>query len=265
MVTPQVVLTRPAGRNEPLAAALAAQGFSSLVLPALELQPLDLSAANWQDPADFDLVMFVSGNAAAFYFSALRARGLCWPAGVRLGAVGAATARALVAQPGVPADLVLQPADPASLQDSEALWPQIKALLPQVRRVLIVRGHIGREWLGTRLEQSGVQVSRLAVYRRCPQVWSTEQAQRVQQALEQFPLVLLSSSESVDAILANVQRLGLQALWGRCRYVVIHPRIHEHLLSRLAQAGIDAHPVVKRCTPDDDAIVAAMIAVLSRD
>ncbi|WP_394060092.1 uroporphyrinogen-III synthase [Alcaligenes sp. WGS1538] len=263
---PKAVLTRPAGRNETLAAALAAQGFSSLVLPALELLPLDLSGERWQDPADYDLLMFVSGNAAAFYFSALGERGRRWPEGVRLAAVGAATARALLAQPGVPPSAVIQPRDPASLQDSEALWPEIEPLLGQLRRVLIVRGQTGREWLGERLEQAGVQVQRLAVYRRCPTVWNEDQARLVRQALDEPMAVLLSSSESVDAVLANVQRLDMIERWAAaCRYVVIHPRIQERLQSRLDQAGIAGRPVVQRCTPDDGAIVAAMTAALSRD
>lgn len=265
MGAPRVVLTRPEGRNETLAAALAAQGFSSLTLPALELEPLDLSAGQWRSPADYDLVMFVSGNAAAYYFSALRDRGLRWPDGVRLAAVGAATARALSAQPGVPPEAIVQPADPDSLQDSEALWPQLEPLLNHLRRVLIVRGHVGREWLGDRLQAAGVQVERLPVYRRRPAVWNDDQARQVEQALAQPLVLLLSSSESVDAVLANVQRRRLESRWGGCRYVVIHPRIQERLQSQLERAGIASHPVVKRCTPDDDAIVAAIMAALSRD
>lgn len=266
MNPPRVLLTRPAGRNETLSAALAGQGFSSLILPALHLQPRLLAEGEWQNPSDFDLIMFVSSSAVNFYAAALQERGLSWPAGVLLGAVGFATAACLRAQPGVAPQDVLHPADPDSLQDSEALWAVIEPVLDRIGRVLIVRGHSGREWFGQRLENQGVQVQRLAIYERSATVWTPEQGHALKSSLQVAPLaVLLSSSQSADAVFANVQRLALMEEWVQCAYVVIHPRIQEHLQSLLLQAGIPTPPMVKRCTPDDDDIVAALMAVLSRD
>lgn len=266
MNLPCVLLTRPAGRNETLSAALAVQGFSSLVLPALSLQAQNLSEEQWQDPNDFDLVLFVSSSAVNFYFAALQARGRSWPNNVLLAAVGLATATRLRAQPGVSSQAVLHPESADSLQDSEALWTVMEPRLTQIKRVLIVRGHNGREWLGQQLESRGIQVQRLAIYQRSPAQWSVEQGLQIRTSLQTGRLaVLLSSSQSADAVFANVQSLGLMDVWARCAYVVIHPRIEEHLQSLLLQAGITAPPVVKRCTPDDDDIVAALMAVLSRD
>ncbi|HRK85646.1 uroporphyrinogen-III synthase [Alcaligenes sp. SJTW-7] len=266
MNLPCALLTRPAGRNETLSAALAAQGFSSLVLPALSLEPQDLSETQWQDPKDFDLVLFVSSSAVKFYFAALQARGQNWPDKVLLAAVGFATAACLRAQPGVSPEAVLHPEGVDSLQDSEALWAVLEPRLAQLERVLIVRGHSGREWLGQQLENHGIQVQRLAIYQRSPAKWSVQQGRQIRDSLQAGRLaVLLSSSQSADAVFANVQSLGLTDVWSQCAYVVIHPRIEEHLQSLLLQAGITAPPMVKRCTPDDDDIVAAMMAVLSRD
>lgn len=266
MNLPCALLTRPAGRNETLSAALAAQGFSSLVLPALSLEPQDLSETQWQDPKDFDLVLFVSSSAVKFYFAALQARGQNWPDKVLLAAVGFATAACLRAQPGVSPEAVLHPEGVDSLQDSEALWAVLEPRLAQLERVLIVRGHSGREWLGQQLENHGIQVQRLAIYQRSPAKWSVQQGRQIRGSLQAGRLaVLLSSSQSADAVFANVQSLGLTDVWSQCAYVVIHPRIEEHLQSLLLQAGITAPPMVKRCTPDDDDIVAAMMAVLSRD
>lgn len=266
MNLPCALLTRPAGRNETLSAALAAQGFSSLVLPALSLEPQDLSETQWQDPKDFDLMLFVSSSAVKFYFAALQARGQNWPDKVLLAAVGFATAACLRAQPGVSPEAVLHPEGVDSLQDSEALWAVLEPRLAQLERVLIVRGHSGREWLGQQLENHGIQVQRLAIYQRSPAKWSVQQGRQIRDSLQVGRLaVLLSSSQSADAVFANVQSLGLTDVWSQCAYVVIHPRIEEHLQSLLLQAGITAPPMVKRCTPDDDDIVAAMMAVLSRD
>ncbi|MGO3868554.1 MAG: uroporphyrinogen-III synthase [Alcaligenes sp.] len=266
MNLPCVLLTRPAGRNETLSAALAAQGFSSLVFPALTLEAQALTQEQWQDPKDFDLVLFVSSSAVNFYFDALRARGQSWPNGVLLAAVGLATAACLRAQKGVASKDVLYPEALDSLQDSEALWAVLEPRLGHLARVLIVRGHSGREWLGQRLEDHGVQVQRLAMYQRNAAQWSPEQGRQIRDSLQAGRLaVLLSSSQSADAVFANAKRLGLMDSWAQCAYVVIHPRIEEHLQSLLLQAGIAAPPMVKRCTPDDDDIVAALMAVLSRD
>lgn len=266
MNLPCVLLTRPAGRNETLSVTLAAQGFSSLVFPALTLEAQSISEAQWQDPADFDLVLFVSSSAVNFYFAALRARAQAWPSGVLLAAVGSATAACLRAQDGVSPQDVLHPEGANSLQDSEALWAVLEPRLGGLKRVLIVRGHSGREWLGQRFEDHGVQVQRLAIYQRSAAYWTPEQGHQIRDSLQSGPLaVLLSSSQSADAVFANVQRLGLMDVWARCTYVVIHPRIQEHLQSLLLQAGIATPPMVKRCTPDDDDIVAALMAVLSRD
>jgi uroporphyrinogen-III synthase len=179
MNLPCVLLTRPAGRNETLSAALAVQGFSSLVLPALSLQAQNLSEEQWQDPNDFDLVLFVSSSAVNFYFAALQARGRSWPNNVLLAAVGLATATRLRTQPGVCSEAVLHPESADSLQDSEALWTVLEPRLAQLERVLIVRGHNGREWLGQQLEKRGIQVQRLAIYQRSPAQWSVEQGRQI--------------------------------------------------------------------------------------
>lgn len=72
---PLAVLTRPSGRNEALAARLRAHGWEACVLPALEILPLDC-LEGLPMPEDYDMVVFVSGNAARLYLDQLtRARG----------------------------------------------------------------------------------------------------------------------------------------------------------------------------------------------
>lgn len=77
---PLAVLTRPSGRNEALAARLRAHGWEACVLPALEILPLDC-LEGLPMPEDYDMVVFVSGNAARLYLDQLtRARGgFSWP------------------------------------------------------------------------------------------------------------------------------------------------------------------------------------------
>ena len=75
---PLAVLTRPSGRNEALAARLRAQGWEACVLPALEILPLDC-LEGLPMPEDYDMVVFVSGNAARLYLDQLTARAAAFP------------------------------------------------------------------------------------------------------------------------------------------------------------------------------------------
>src|SRR3546814_9941416 len=54
----------------------------------------------------------------------------------------------------IPPARILYPTD---TQDSEGLWRVLQPLLATFKRVLIVRGQSGREWLGDRFQQAGIQ------------------------------------------------------------------------------------------------------------
>ncbi|KAG1386426.1 hypothetical protein G6F59_016868 [Rhizopus arrhizus] len=118
------VLTRPAGRNEALAGRLTDAGWSACILPALEIHALDGAAADLPRPADFDMVVFVSGNAGKQYLDQLaRADGSSvWPAATIAATVGPASAQGLRESPGFGANTtVLHPGADAPSHDSEAL------------------------------------------------------------------------------------------------------------------------------------------------
>jgi uroporphyrinogen-III synthase len=258
-----VVLTRPAGRNDALAARLARAGLDALALPALDVGPLPEPAQGWPGPEDYDLAVFVSGTAVQYYTEALRgSRGeLRWPARCRAAAVGAATARALAAS-GVPGlDDVIHPAA-SGPQDSEALWGLLQG--QAWRRALILRGQAGREWLGQQLEQAGAEVRRCALYRRTAAVWSAAQLQALcgRAAAGAAPVCVFTSSEGVQAFAANIARAGLWRFWERARCVAIHERVARQLRATLAQAaGTAPDPMVKICPPDDDAVFEAVLSI----
>ncbi|WP_050849460.1 uroporphyrinogen-III synthase, partial [Bordetella pertussis] len=167
------ILTRPQGRNGALAQRLHDAGWQTLCLPALRIEPLPPENGVVPLPRDYDLVVFVSGNAARLYLEQLRERGeLPWPAGAVAATVGPASARALLDSGQFGADTtVLHPAETAPTHDSEALWALLRARPALPRRALLVRGTQGRDWLADRLVAAGVEVSRHAVYRRRPAPW----------------------------------------------------------------------------------------------
>jgi len=272
-MNPVAVLTRPEGRNDRLAARLNLAGIETLSLPALSLRPMQSAQFKTPLPRDYDLIVFVSGSAVRYYLDQLACAPESepvWPESTLLATVGQASARPLYQARGVIHRNIVHPRLPDQQQDSEALWSILQPLAHQFKRVLIVRGETGRDWLGRQLEQAGACVHRLGVYRREPAIWSSAQTRLLKERLEQGgPIVcLLTSSEGVAAVNANIEAHGLGTLWERVRFVVIHARVARRLQSigpdmsnGMAGPG-RAHPqVVKICSPDEDAIFEAIVSV----
>lgn len=257
-----VILSRPAHRNAELAQRIKADGLGVVCLPALQLLPLVTTVQQMVWPDDFDLVIFVSGHAAQAYLdnlTTLRPRAI-WPDQVRVATVGYSSARPLYMSDIVSDHLIMHP-EPGTLgQDSEGLWSVLQSVLPEIKNVLIVRGQSGREWLGQQFEKAGINVTRLSLYRREPVVWQTEQVEQLKLAFRSdvAPVFLLTSSESVDAVYANMKRLDMMQQWAGCQFVVIHERISTRLQTILQALGRYASHPIKVCAPCDDAIYQAI-------
>lgn len=266
-----VVLTRPQGRNEPLMQGLAQKGLESLALPVLDIVPVSAAFQTLPTPENYDLVVFVSGNAVACYFQQLSQAGAMpavWPAHTRVAAVGAATANAALHTGLIPAECILAP-DDSQTQDSESLWEHLQASLETMSRALIVRGQEGREWLGERLEQAGVEVIRHTSYERRTRQWPAAAVEPLHDSLDAGrPVIcLLTSAHGVQAFVDNAARHKLLQACLEFHYVVIHPRIAARLQSSLESAlssGKVSDLPVTVCAPDQEAIVHAVFSLTSR-
>jgi len=157
-----VLVTRPAGMSTQLVALLRSEGGEAVLLPAIEILPPDdtakLDAAI--DRLDgFDIAIFISPTAVATANAAVRAR-RDWPARLRCAAVGSGTARAL-REIGI-SDVLA----PQGRGDSDALaaLPELAAITGA--RIVIFRGHGGREALRETLVARGAQVEYAECYRR---------------------------------------------------------------------------------------------------
>lgn len=264
---PTLILTRPRLRNESLARRLEGLGCPVLSLPALELAPCAPSGDALPRPEDFDLVVFVSSFAARVYLDALKSQhaGDHWPAHTVAATVGAASARPLYDAGWIPASAILHPDASLASQDSEALWALLQARSRMPRRVLVLRGQDGREWLGQRLEQAGARVKRLALYARRPLVWDATQAQAVTRAMTSGTraIILLTSSDSTRALSANVGRHGLGSAFAASHFLVIHSRIAHRLQSILVESGWGEPAAITLCAPDEDAIVRSIQSLVA--
>jgi uroporphyrinogen-III synthase len=219
-----LIVTRPRAQAAEWVQALQRLGQPAQALPLIEIvgvadaRPV---AAAWLQLDRLALVVFVSANAVAHFF-ALAPPGATWPAGVQAGSTGPGTSAALLAA-GVPRGLLVEPDGAAAAFDSEALWARLSTQPWKDKRVLVVRGEEGRDWLAEQLLALGAQVSFIAAYaRRAPQLDASERA-FLQHAVAgpAAHLWFFSSSQS----LRNLQALLPAADWSAGRAVASHPRI----------------------------------------
>lgn len=179
----RVIVTRPAEQSAPFVQQLRGLGVDAVELPLLAIEPVPDPAplqAAWQRLDTLALAMFVSANAVSHFFAARPAVG-AWPPGVRAGSTGPGTSAALRAA-GVPAEQIDEP-PPEGPFDTDTLWRRLRQRDWQGRRVCVVRGEDGRDWLAGQLRGAGAAVDFVAAYRRVAPRWTAAQAALVDQAL----------------------------------------------------------------------------------
>ncbi len=268
-----VIVTRPAAQSDALLARLHDAGFDTLEFPLINIAPVAddaplcavLDELYAPEPDCYALVVFVSPNAIDQAFSRMHAP---WPADVPVAVVGPGSVAALARQ-GVSAAThrVISPsADDADPRfDSEALYTAIEASFGENglegRRVLIVCGNGGREWLAERMTEAGARVEKVAAYRRVLPEPSMQKWERIHALLAGAPHTwLLTSSEGVR----NLDELAREHLTDdeiealrRAPVVCPHPRITE----AARQTGFDRMSV---SGAGDERIVEAIDAMFPR-
>ncbi|REG61474.1 uroporphyrinogen III methyltransferase/synthase [Paraburkholderia sp. BL6669N2] len=263
-----VVITRPAGQSNELIARLAAAGIATLDFPLIDIAPVTDDAplrAALASLERYALVVFVSPNAVDQAFAHSDA---IWPHALPIGVVGPGSVQAL-ARHGVaaPAYKVISPPsgsdEDTARFDSEGLFAAIDTALGATslegKRVLIVRGDGGREWLAERLREAGAEVDTVAAYRRLVPEPSIGAWARVHELLAGEPHAwLLTSSEGVRNLHELAQdhlTAGEIAQLKRAALVTPHPRI-----AQTARAlGFDSMTV---SGAGDERIARALIAAV---
>ncbi len=240
------VLTRPQGLNEALADALVQAGWDVMLAPALRIEQRVLDEGERvPDPSDYDLIVFVSGNAVAGYASQL-AHNYHWPTSTLAACVGLTTAQSVRDNFG-DAVHVLHPAA-SEVQDSESLWRVITARGTIPERVLILRGQDGRDWLADQFLACGVQVQLHVAYCRELATWSSElENQFSVWAQGDIRVVwLLTSPHGIQSLMVQIERAGWSQWASHCRYIVTHPRLVALLRNLLGLNGAGTHIEISR-------------------
>ena len=265
LAAPQVIVTRPAREAAHWVQQFTERGIAAAALPLIHVGPatdpvlvqaLQLARARL---GDYRAAMFVSGNAALYFFEQNKAPAQLnqAPAAIKTRAwsPGPGTARVLQ-EAGFPTERIDGPAPDAPQFDSEALWQQVHPQVQPGDHILIVRGRSagvhesqgsGRDWLARQIEAAGAQVDFVVAYERGAPHLSTQDLDLARQAAHNGSLWLLSSSEAVAHLTAALPHQD----WRTARALATHPRI--------AQAARDAgFGEVRECRPALADVVASI-------
>jgi Uroporphyrinogen-III synthase len=199
-----VLVTRPAHQAHQLCELIERDGGRALCFPVLEiLDPVDKDAlfALVDRLDEFDIVVFISPNAAYKSLRVIMARRKAWPEGLQLAAIGRTTARELE-RAGHSVDIC-----PEHRFDSEALLA-IDAMQDVAgKRIVIFRGEGGRELLGNTLRERGAHVEYAEAYRRGKPEADVSRLMRYFERGE-LDVITITSNESLHHLNAMVGKEG---------------------------------------------------------
>lgn len=197
-------ITRPEGQALSLVETLEQSGARVRTLPLLAIEPLAEDAGIRETVLAldrYDLVFFISTNAAGLGMALIDKYWPQFPAGTEIFCVGASTA-AVIGKYGLNANC------PALRMSSEALLdlPSLDGI--DGHKALIVRGVGGRELLAKELESRGVTVDYLELYRRvCPDYEPGVIAEFFN--ADQPAAVIVTSAEALENLARLLARDGL--------------------------------------------------------
>lgn len=245
-----VLVTRPEGQADSLARAIVAAGGKAIKLPLLGIQPISEPAAMdvlrelVQSLDRYDLLVFISTNAARHGIEWIDRYWPQFPAGVEVMAVGPATAAEL-APLGCPVQV-----SPSGMQSEDLLaLPRLQQVRGQ--RIGLIRGAGGRELLAETLRARGAMVDYLEVYRRTEPAPEGDTAARII-AAGRVNAICVTSGQILDSLvhLVDIRRTGVMAM----PLVVPSERIRQRALS----LGFE------KVFTSDGATDGAMLATLDR-
>jgi uroporphyrinogen III methyltransferase / synthase len=216
----RIAVTRPRAQAPPLLERLEAAGASVLAVPTIAIEPPESWApldAALEQLADYRWAVFTSANGVAMVRRRVTERGAAAfpaPAGLRIAAIGPATAEALRAW-GLGADLVPEE------YVAEGLAARLRELIGPGDRVLLPRAAETRDVLVRELEAVGARVDEVAAYRTRPAAEAGEL--RAALAAGRVDMVTFTSSSTVRHFAALFAPGELRALMAGVEIACIGP------------------------------------------
>lgn len=234
----RLIVTRPERDAQRWVHDLNAAGLHAVAMPLITIGPVPDTARlheAWMNLKRYVGVMFVSGNAADYFFASKPVgvpefNALVTPA-TRAWAPGPGTASAL-RRAGVAPERIDVPALDAGQFDSETLWRLVKDQISPGDCVLIVRGGaggaqdqaesgVGRDWFAAQVTRAGATVEFVVAYQRHVPIFSAHDQVLAREAAADGSCWLFSSTEAVLNLCHGVPAQS----WGQARALATHPRI----------------------------------------
>lgn len=224
-----VVVTRPLAQSQPFAQRIAAIGRTPVIFPLLDIAPVAddrLLRAALASLAQYAMVVFVSPNAIDAVFRLIGH----WPHAVTIGIVGEGSRLALQRYGVDDGHWHIVAPHGGARMDSESLFNALDINKLRGRRVLIVRGQDGRDFLSDMLRARQVDVDHVTAYLRLPPQMDAARIGQLRTLLEDGSEWIVTSSEALRHLLRLTDEAagadGVVKLQ-RQRIIVSHPRIAE--------------------------------------
>lgn len=238
-----VILTRSKDQAYGLAKAIIAHCGNPVLFPTIEIVPIRNTFENIKqidEVAKFDIAIFTSFNAVTHFEHELSKL-----EEVSIFAIGPTTARALQER-GVKKVFF-----PEKNYDSEHLLESMFDLVG--KRILLVSGMGGREFLAEQLIKHGALVTKCAVYRRLQPQISEQDAKKVAQLPNS--IIVSTSCESLANLQKMMKQFQLQNWLMATPIIVISSRMQNYAL----KLGIDKQLIIKSENATDSAILDSLI------
>ncbi len=207
-----VMVTRPKPQGEVLCDQIRAAGGRPIYFPTIEIKPPNDLTAFMQGIErldQYDWIIFISPQAVYQSVQMIQKYWPQFPAVVKVAALGGGTADAL-RQAKLPVD-----ASPADDWRSEGLLNEAAFQQLAGKKIALICGDSGREFLAETLTVRGAQLTNIIAYQRClPYVDVSEYVRLLQR--QEIDIILCTSGE----ILYNLKIL-LQAAWADLQQVSI--------------------------------------------
>ncbi|MFZ6688456.1 uroporphyrinogen-III synthase [Undibacterium sp. SXout11W] len=252
MRTKKVIVTRPLAQARDFAVKVNQIGRESVLFPLIDIHRLPDQTTireKVQELERFALVVFVSPNAIDAFFQHVDT----WPAVVPIAVMGAGSRLALVRH-GV-TDQNANVISPVNLlkTDSETLMEVLDTTVLKGKKVLIVRGTDGRDFLSDALRSVGADVVLLSAYLRCAPEFDEQKKTELIHFLEGQHQWVITSSEALRTLMSWCAQLGVDDFVAKMQHqtiIVPHARIAE-----VAQ-NLGFHFITLTASGDENVLVA---------
>lgn len=187
----RILVTRPKHQADPLCELIRSNKGQAIAYPTIEIQPANTHAkilVRENTFSEFDFIVFVSRNAVKMAFDHYLSL-VSLPAHIKVFGIGAGTAETL-------SSFNIKNVIHAGAQaDSEALLglPEMQEERLTGRKVLIIRGVGGREYLADNLKGRGASVEYAEVYKRCLPEYDVKDSHKIWQDIKPDAIIVTSN------------------------------------------------------------------------